>query len=86
MPLMRLGLRRYPKMIAALARRHVMYNAQLRYVEAQEQSGDTLVLAPEMPLSISHTSHDPQEMHRIYEIGRRQCEANLAQITAFVGG
>ncbi len=85
MPLMRLSLHRYPKMIAALARRHVMYNAQLRYVEAQEQSGDTLVLAPETPLSISHTPHDPREMHRIYEIGRRQCEANLARITAFVG-
>ena len=50
MPLMRLSLRHYPNMIAALANRHVMYNAQLRYVAAQEKLGHTLVLAPEEKL------------------------------------
>ena len=32
MPLMRIGLRKYPRMIEAMDRRHLMYNRQLEYV------------------------------------------------------
>ena len=86
MPLMRLSLRHYPNMTAALANRHMMYNAQLRYVEAQEKLGHTLVLAPEEKLPISHTSHNPKQMQQVYAIGRKQGLEYLERIKAFVKG
>ena len=39
MPLMRIALRKYPKMIKALDTRHIMYNLELEYVRKAEQAG-----------------------------------------------
>lgn len=52
-PLMRLFYRRYPALPETLARRHDAYNAQLDYVSACEEQGNTLVIRPEMKLAVS---------------------------------
>ena len=70
MPLMRIALRKYPLMIEALDKRHIMYNQQLDYIRQAEQEGRCLVIRPKEKLRIGHISHDPEEMHRIYEYGR----------------
>ena len=84
MPLMRLALRKYPHMLSALMHRHVMYNAQLRYLEEQEKLGQTLVIAPERKLKINHTSHDPAIMQEVYDMGKQQGLAELNRIKAFL--
>ena len=85
MPLMRIALRRYPKMIEALDKRHIMYNRQLAYVREAETSGRAYVIRPEAKLPIGHISHDPEEMQRIYDIGRQTGANHLARILAFLG-
>ena len=70
MPLMRIALRKYPLMIEALDKRHIMYNQQLDYIRQAEQEGRCLVIRPKEKLRIGHLSHDPEEMRRIYEYGR----------------
>lgn len=70
MPLMRIALRKYPKMIEALDKRHLMYNKELVYVHDAETSGRALVIRPDSPLPIGHVSHNPEEMQCIYDIGR----------------
>ena len=70
MPLMRIALRKYPKMIEAMDKRHLMYNKQLVYVYEAEQAGRALVIRPSEKLPIGHISHDPKEMQRVYDIGR----------------
>lgn len=72
LPLMRLsGLRKHPRFIEAVARRHEMYNAQLEYVREAERQGRAIVIRPPEPLPIGHISHDPDEMQRVYEMGTR---------------
>lgn len=83
MPLMRIALRKYPKMIEAMDKRHLMYNKQLVYVYEAEKAGRALVIRPEKPLSIGHISHDPEEMQRIYDIGRAAGEKYIEKIKAF---
>ena len=83
MPLMRLALRKYPKMIEAMEKRHLMYNQELDYVRKAECEGRCLVIRPEEKLPIGHISHDPENMRRVYEIGRRKGEEYLAQIIDF---
>ncbi len=81
LPLMRLGqLRHYPRFIEAVARRHEMYNAQLAYVRQAEQQPDTIVIRPEGPLPIGHVSHDPDEMQRVYDLGRAAAEKAMAKM------
>lgn len=83
MPLMRLSLRKYPKMIEALDQRHLMYNQQLEYVAQAEREGRCLVIRPDEKIPIGHISHDPEEMRHVYELGRQIGERNIHQIMDF---
>ena len=85
MPLMRLSLRSYPKMIEAMERRHVMYNQQLEYVAKAEQDGRCLVIRPEGKIPIGHVSHDAAQMRLVYDEGRRVGEKYIDRIKAFYG-
>jgi predicted patatin/cPLA2 family phospholipase len=85
MPLMRIALRKYPKMIEAMDKRHLMYNQELAYVHEAEMAGRALVIRPDKKLPIGHISHDPEEMQRVYEIGREMGERRLEEIREFFG-
>lgn len=76
-PLLRLALHKYPAMVEAMSRRHLMYNAQTAYVRRAEDEGRCVVIRPDAPLPIGHISHDPADMWRVYVIGR---EAGLRRI------
>lgn len=84
MPLMRIALRKYPKMIEALDKRHLMYNRQLEYVREAEREGRCLVIRPDEKLPIGRTSHDPEEMMHIYNIGREIGERKIKDIKKFL--
>ena len=83
MPLMRIALRKYPKMIEAMDRRHRMYNLQLVYVYEAEMAGRALVIRPDEKLPIGHISHDPEEMQRVYDIGREMGKRRIEEIKEF---
>ena len=83
MPLLRLSLRKYPKMIEALDQRHLMYNRQLDYVSEAEREGRCLVIRPKESLPIGHISHNPNEMQRVYDMGREEGERRIADIIRF---
>jgi len=83
MPLMRIALRKYPEMIKAMDNRHLMYNQELEYVHKAEQEGRCLVIRPDESLPIGHISHDPDQMRRIYQIGRDIGLRYIDRIKAF---
>lgn len=83
MPLMRIGLRRYPEMIQAMDRRYMMYNRELEFVRQAEREGRCLVIRPDEKLPIGHISHDPEEMKRVYQIGREMGDRYIERIKAF---
>ncbi len=77
MPVIRLMYRRYPRLIKAMEERHLMYNAQLKYLAEAERDGRCVVIRPDCDLPIGHISHDPKEMQLIYDIGRKVGRAKL---------
>lgn len=83
MPLIRLCLRKYPRMTDAMAHRHEMYNAQTAYVRQAESEGRCIVIRPEAPLPIGHISHDADEMWRVYSIGRETGLRRIDEIARF---
>ena len=84
MPIMRIGLRKYPNMVRALDERHIMYNKQLEYVSLREQAGAALVIRPDAPIPIGHTSHNPDNMQAVYDMGRKKGEQMLPEIQRFM--
>lgn len=84
LPLLRLSLRKYPNIIKALANRHLMYNDQLRHVAEAERAGRAFVIRPSIPLPIGHISHDPEEMQRVYDIGRAEGARQLPALRQFL--
>ena len=83
MPLMRIGLRHYPEMVQAMDRRYLMYNHELEFVRQAEREGRCLVIRPDEKLPIGHISHDPEEMKRVYQIGREMGDRYIERIKAF---
>jgi predicted patatin/cPLA2 family phospholipase len=77
-------LRKYPKLIDALAKRHIVYNETLDYVRQRETQGDCLVIRPEAALEIGHIEHNPDNMKRVYEIGRQTAQRRLEEIKKFI--
>ncbi|MCF0223287.1 MAG: patatin family protein [Fibrobacter sp.] len=83
--LMRILLRKYPKLVEAVANRHIMYNNETKYVFEQEAKGDVLVMCPEVPLGISRTEKDKDKLKRVYDAGRKMAEQRLDEIKRFLG-
>lgn len=84
--LMRILLRKYPKLLDAMANRHNMYNDETRYVFEQEKQGSVLVLCPEEPLGISRTEKNTAELQRVYDMGRKLALDRLEEIKKFLAG
>ena len=84
MPLLRISLHQYPKMVKALDQRHIMYNAQLDYVRKREEEGRVLVIRPKEKLKIGHISHDPEEMQAVYDCGVEAAHEHLEAIKRFL--
>ena len=85
LPLMRVALRKYPKLVDTMAHRHEVYNASTAYVRAEEAAGRAFVLAPDAPLPIKRTEKDPEKLRAVYEMGRRSMERNLDAMLEFMG-
>lgn len=85
MPIIRMSLRRYPKLVEAMAMRHLMYNEELAYVEQEVRRGNTLAIYPDKQLPIGHVSHNPDEMQNVYDIGRELGLRKLDKIKSFMG-
>ena len=84
MPLFHLFSSRYPAIVQAMSRRHLMYNEELAYLEEQERRGNILLIYPQDTLPIGRTEQDEQKMRRIYAMGREKAEEMLGEIRAFV--
>ena len=84
LPLFRLGLRRWPKVAEAMAVRHERYNAQMREIDGREAAGMLLVIRPAEPLGIPRTEKDPEQLERVYQLGRRAAEERLGEVRAFL--
>ena len=82
--LWRLLLPRHRAIANAMARRHEMYNAQLRLVGEGERAADTFVIAPESVLPIGRVSTDRARMTKVYEIGRREAVKAMPALMKFL--
>lgn len=84
LPLLRMALKQYPKMIETMAKRHEVYNETTAYVRQRERQGEVFVIRPEAPLAIGKTEHDPDKIQAAYDQGRAVAEKRLAALQEFL--
>lgn len=84
LPLFHLMMRKYPRIIEGMARRHVMYNGQLDYLHQQEQQGNALVIYPHDTLPIGRVQQDKKRMERVYQMGREAATEALPRLREFL--
>ncbi len=84
-PLMKVVLRKYPAMAEAMAVRHTVYNRQLVEIAQKEARGEVLVIRPPEDPAIGRTEKDPEELERVYQMGRQEALRRLDEVRAFLG-
>lgn len=84
MPLFHVFMRKYPAIVQAMSRRHLMYNEELSYLEEQERQGSILLIYPQDTLPIGRTEQKEEKIRRVYEMGREKAVEMLGEIQAFV--
>ena len=86
LPLIRIALRKTPKIVEAMEHRHEVYNRQMAEIDEKEARGEILVIRPPESLGISRTEHDPNELERVYQTGRQEACRMLPEIRSFLKG
>lgn len=85
-PLMKIMMSKYPEMIKTMENRHIIYNEQVKKVEEQERTGNVFVIRPPESLNIGRTEKDPDELKRVYELGRKEALKRLEELKEFLEG
>lgn len=84
LPMMRTALRKYPRLLETMARRHEAYNETTAYIRAQERRGEVFVIRPEAALPIGKVEHDAAKIQAVYQMGRAAMEKRWDALTAFL--
>ena len=84
MPLFHLFMRRYPAIVRAMSRRHLMYNDELAYLSEQERRGNILLICPQDTLPIGRTEQKEAKMRRVYGMGRQTGREMIQTIKDFL--
>ena len=77
-------MRKYPKVVEAMAHRYELYNSQLDYVLEQERLGKTLLIFPPHSLDIGRIEQDEAKMRAVHQLGIETARAHLSQIREFL--
>ncbi|MBR3644858.1 MAG: patatin family protein [Lachnospiraceae bacterium] len=82
--LMKLLLRKYPNLVESIKNRHLGYNETTGYIEEKEKAGDIFVIRPPEALKIGKMENNPDELERVYQIGRKEAQKHLEAIRQFL--
>ena len=69
-----------PMVQEAMKRRHEMYNRQMDELDRMEIEKTAVIIRPDTDLQIGYTEKNPDELERVYLIGRRETEKRLPEI------
>lgn len=80
LPLLKINLRKYPKVIDAIKDRHIRYNETLDFIRQEESKGTTFVIRPPSKLQVGMRERNPEKLRAVYEIGRAVAKQVLPEL------
>ena len=84
MPLMRRRLKEYPQFLQTAQNRHIFYNQEVEYVEKEAQAGKVCLIRPSKYLKVGRLERNPERIKEMYQLGRSDALAKLAEVKAFI--
>ena len=84
LPLIKLIYKKFPKLIEVMENRHIMYNTTTAYIKEKEKSGELFVIRPTGKLNVGHIEHNPSELEKAYQSGRRVAQENLEKLKEYL--
>ncbi|MCR4855330.1 MAG: acylphosphatase [Erysipelotrichaceae bacterium] len=84
MPLINIALKDYPLICDAMAKRHIIYNRETAQIYEDQKDGLVFVIQPPESLKIGRTEKDPEELERVYQIGRKEAKDHLEELKKFL--
>lgn len=85
MPLVKLFYRKYPKFVAALARRHSRYNEAVEKILELEKTGEVFVIRPAEALEVGRLETDPEKVQQVYNRGRADAIRAMDDLKRWLG-
>jgi len=82
--LMNIMLSKFPGLLSAMKKRHLMYNEETKYVFEKAGRGEIVVICPKQDLGISRTEKNPDELERCYKEGRCAALEKLEEIKKYL--
>lgn len=82
--IIRMFLRKYPKVAELMAVRHEMYNSQIDYLERQADSKRVFAIFPDQSLNIGRVEQKEEKLKATYEAGRRKALEILPALKQFL--
>ncbi len=71
--------KKYPHMVATMAKRHIIYNDTLDFLKKAEKEGSVFVIRPSEAPNIGRLEKNRKKLERLYEMGYKDAEmANRA--------
>lgn len=74
----------YPAFAAALRNRHIVYNQTVEQIFELERAGSIFVIRPERALDIGRLETDPENIQRVYNIGRADAERYMQRLLCWM--
>jgi len=81
---MNIMLSKFPGLLSAMKKRHLMYNEETKYVFEKAGRGEIVVICPKQDLGISRTEKNPDELERCYKEGRCAALEKLEEIKKYL--
>lgn len=83
--LVSLRLHGKPRLAAALANRHAVYNRAVEELAQWEQQGRAFVVRPSRPLTIHRMERDPDKLQAVYALSLADARAALPRLGDYLG-
>ncbi len=82
--LIKMSLKKYPKIYEAMAKRHEVYNDTLDKIEEMKKEKSVYVLQPSVDFHINRVEKNPEKLEELYQLGRRDALDKLDEIREFL--
>ena len=76
--------RKWPKFVQKLLTRHSAYNAALDELQQWRSEAKAFVLRPSQEIKIGRVEKDPEKLQAVYDLGRKDAQAQLAQLQDYL--
>lgn len=82
--LLSIRYKKYPEFVKAMARRHIVYNKTLKYIDKLEDAGKAFVIRPKRPVSIGRLEKDKDKLLALYNEGYEDAKENYEKLKEYL--